>query len=172
VLSTIVVRSQPVQDDGLSLAAAQTAPSTVSTTAQPTTRPAAQQCPICGSWKAYAAMARHRRNCVTGSCNGSHFYSISQWNYHLTICELDHPGQRAGASTPLHVCKECKEAFNFTNFKAHVRQRHQGQSPDFKRTWTTKVRNVRLAKERAKSSPNNGQTGAEQKVQIMTGRLF
>ena len=109
-----------------------------------------QQCPICGKEKASAGMARHKRTCVTGSCNGNNFCSISQWNYHLTVCELGHPGQRAGPSTSLDVCKVCEEAFNFTNFKVHVRQKHQGQTPDFARTWTMDVRNARSVREKRK----------------------
>ena len=121
-----------------------TAP-TIRPTGCPTGRPnrEKQQCPICGKGQAPAGMARHKRTCVTGSCNGNNFCSISQWNYHLTVCELDHPGQRAGPSTPLDVCKACEEAFNFTNFKEHVRQKHHRQTPDSERTWTMEARNAR-----------------------------
>jgi len=148
--STAVVCSQLVCNDGL-LLAGQTAPATVSTTI----RRRAEQCPICGQWRAYAVMARHKKDCVKGSCNGNNFCTISKWNYHLTICELDHPGQREGASTQLDICKDCKEAFNFTNFKNHVQRTHQGQTPDSERTWTTRTRNARLAKKRLRPERGN-----------------
>jgi len=145
---------QPVPDDGLLLTAqAISIPATTPTITRPRDSPkiphkGRKRCPICGEWKAYAVLSRHKRTCVTGECNGNKFPGISRWNYHLTICGLDHPGQRQGALTTLDVCKDCEEAFNPTNFKSHIRKKHQGLRPNSERTWTVAVREARLLRKR------------------------